>query len=200
MSCIQLEVKAMPEPEPGTNEPPGERQYRDTAVRGQKASDPDTEVIVTDQVVAVRPVGPNSTGEGAFEVPLEDVRRMQCDGFLCRSITLETGEDSFEIPTFGLDEGALRRAIAEHSQLSNDCVKLNLDRFGACPCTVGTNAGCVLCVIGIALVLSVVGALLGAIVLAAGLALLGLAYASRKGSQLRGANVWERKTEGDAAT
>lgn len=188
----------MPEPEPGADEPPGETQFRGTSVRSQTASEPDTEVIVTDQAVAVRPVESDPTGPAPFVVPLEAVRRMQCDGFLCRSITLETWEDSFEIPTFGLDEGALRRAIAEHSQLSNDCVRLNLDRFGVCPCTVGTNVGCVLSVVGVALVLSVVGALLGAIVLAVGLVLLGGAYAARKSSQLRGANVWDREHEGDA--
>lgn len=192
---IQLEVKAMPEPEPGADEPPGEMQFRGTAVRSRKASEPDTEVIVTDQVVAVRPI---DSDRPDFVVPLEELRRMQCEGFLCRSITLETSTDSYEVPAFGLDEGALRRAIAEHSRLSNDCVRLNLDRFGACPCTVGVNVGCVLSVVGVALVLSVVGALLGAIVLAAGFALLGGAYAARKCSQLRGANVWDREHEGDA--
>ncbi|MFP4529881.1 MAG: hypothetical protein ACLFNC_01165 [Halodesulfurarchaeum sp.] len=187
----------MPEPEPGADEPPGETQFHGTAVRDQKATEPDTEVVVTDQVVSVRPI---DSDRPEFVVPLEEVRRMHCDGFLCRSITLETSADSYEVPAFGLDEGALRRVIAEHSHLSNDCVRLNLDRFGLCPCTVGTNAGCALCVVGIALVLSVVGALLGAIVLAAGIALLGLAYASRKCSQIRGANVWEREVEGDATT
>lgn len=186
----------MPEPETGADELPGEMQFMGTAVRSQKASEPDTEVVVTDQVVSVRPI---DSDRPAFEVPLEEIRRMQCDGFLCRTITIETSADSYEVPTFGLDEGALRRAIAEHSRLSNDCVRLNLDRFGACPCTVGTNAGCVLSVIGIALVLSVVGALLGAVVLAAGIVLLGAAYATRKCSKLRGANVWDRESEGDAA-
>lgn len=191
----------MPPPEPPAEDLPGEVQFRGSTVSSDTVAEPDTEVIVTGEAVAVHPKAdakPDSPLE--FTIPTDEIRRMECNGFMCRTITLATGTETYEIPTNGLNEGNFRRAIAENAGLANTCMRLNLDRIGICPCGAGTYAGCVLCVIGFALVLSVVGALLGAGLLVAGIALLIVAYAARKCGQWRGANVWEGKAEdADAA-
>lgn len=191
----------MPPPEPPAEDLQGEVQFRGSTMSADTVAEPDTAVIVTDETVAVHPMAdakPESPLE--FTVPTDGIRRLECDGFMCRSITLETATETYDIPTMGLNEGKFRQTIAETADLANTCIRLNLDRLGVCPCGVGTYAGCVLCVIGFALVLSVVGALLGAGLLVAGVALLVGAYVARKIGQWRGANVWERKRDEADAT
>lgn len=191
----------MPPPDPPAEDPPGNVQFRDTTMSSDTVAKSDTEVIVTDEAVVVHPLAdaePESPLE--FLLPLEEIRRLQCEGFLCRTVRLESTEGTYEVPTEGLNEGTFRRAIVDNSDLTNHCARLNLDRLGVCPCGVGTKAGCVLCVLGIALVVSVVGALLGAGLFAVGIGLLVLAYAARKCGSWRGANVWERDVNGPDAT
>ena len=191
----------MPPPDATAEDPPGKVQFRGQTVSSDKVAEPDTEVVVTDEVVAVHPM---ATADPAnpieFTISTDEIGLMECDGFMCRTITLETETDSYEIPTRGLNEGNFREAVAETANLANTCMRLNLDRLGVCPCSAGTYAGCVLCVIGFALVLSVVGALLGAGLLAVGIGLLIVAYAARKCGKWRGANVWEREANGPDAT
>ncbi len=186
---------------PPVEDLPGQVQFRGSTASGDTVVEPDTEVVVTDEVVAVHPMAeaePNSPL--AFTVSLDEILRVRCEGFVCRSITLETPTETYEIPTLELDELNFRRAIVENANLSNTCMRLNLDRLGICPCGAGTYTGCVFTVIGIAMVFSVVGALLGAVFLTAGLALLLLSYGARKYGQLRGANVWERESNETDAT
>ena len=190
----------MTSPDQPTGDPPGRVQFRGSTKSTENLVEPDTSVVVTDEVVAVHPTDDAEPETPiAFTVPLEDIRRLQCDGFVCRAITIGTGTTEYELPTSGLDELAFRRAIVENSGLSNHCLRLNLDRFGICPCGAGTYAGCMLSVVGIALVLSVVGALLGAAFLAGGIGILALSYGARKFGKRRGANVWERETNGTDA-
>lgn len=152
----------------------------------------DTKIVVTDEMVAASPVS-NAAEESSIEfmLPLNEIQRVQCDGLLCRSVTLESENASYEVPMMELDEMAFRRAIVEHTDLDNTCVRLNLDRLGVCPCEVEMKTGCVACILGIALILSVVGALLGTVVLTVGLLFLLIAFVSRKFNKWRGANVWE---------
>lgn len=176
---------------------PGQVQFRDTTVSEDSVIEPDTEVVVTDEVVAVRPL-PDAVPESPIEftVRLDAIRRIRCEGFLCRSISIETTTDQYEIPTMELDELRFRKTLVEQADLTNGCMRLNLDNLGICPCGVGVYTGCIMSVVGFAMILTVVGALLGAVVLAAGLALIGLTYVSRKYGKWRGANIWERERHG----
>lgn len=186
----------MPPPESPAEDPPGTVQFRGTTKSSTRVADPDTAVIVTDEAVAAHPLpSGESDSPVEFMLPLNELQRLQCEGFMCRSVLLESETATYEVPTMGLDEGAFRRAIVQHSDLGNTCVRLNLDRLGVCPCEVGTQAGCAVCVLGVALMLSVVGALLGAGLLVVGLAVLCVAFAARKAGKWRGANVWERPGE-----
>ncbi len=197
-----MEVRPMPPTESPAEDPPGTVTFRGTTKSSTHVAEPDTAVIVTDEAVAAHPL-PSGDADSPVEfmLRLDELERLQCEGFMCRSVLLETATETYEVPTMGLDEGAFRRAIVEHSDLGNTCVRLNLDRLGVCPCEVGTQAGCAVCVLGVALMLSVVGALLGAGLLVVGLAVLCMAYAGRKYGQWRGANVWERAgEEADAAS
>lgn len=184
----------MPPPEKPAEDLPGDVQFRGSTMSSDMVAEPDTEVIVTDEVVAVHPMAeadPDSPLE--YTVPLDEVTRMECEGFMCRTITLETPTESYEIPAVGLKEGHLRQAIVDNTKLTNPCIRLDIDRLGTCPCSMGTYAGCLLTVLGFALVLSVVGALLGAVLMVVGIGLNVLAYGLRKVGKWRGANVWERE-------
>ncbi|MEF8771384.1 hypothetical protein [Halodesulfurarchaeum sp.] len=191
----------MPPPEPPAEDLPGKVQFRASTVSSDTVAEPDTEVIVTDEVVAVRPMAeadPDSPLE--YTVPLDEVTRMECEGFMCRTVTIETPTETYGIPTAGLKEGHLRQAIVDNTTLTNPCIRLDIDRLGTCPCAMGTYAGCLLTVLGFGLVLSVVGALLGAVVMGVGIGLTVLAYGLRKVGKWRGANVWEGNAEeADAA-
>lgn len=165
----------------------------------RQCGEPDTAIAVTESGVYARPI---AEGEGTLEFALayEEITGLECCGVLNRSITIETEDGSYEIPTTMLDESRFRQAILKHSDLSNPCRRLELDRLGVCPCAVGSSLGCLLIVAGIGLVLSVFGALLGIGVIAAGATLLLLAYLSRKISAWRGANRWERTNGSDKPT
>ncbi|MFW6384209.1 MAG: hypothetical protein ACOCZC_02295 [Halodesulfurarchaeum sp.] len=179
--------------------PPENPSDERTHYRGQTRSRPDlvapdTEIVVTDAVVAARPL---EEGEGQldFEVPLGDLTELRCEGLLCRSMTLQTDHEAFEIPTDELDEGALRAAIIEHASLENTCTRLSIGNAGTCLCGKATCVGCLLTVVGIGLVLSVVGALLGVAVGGLGILMLIGVCGARKLSTWRGSNVWERSGE-----
>ena len=176
----------MPPPET----PTGERtHYRDRTRSRPELTTPDTEIVVTDAVVAARPL---EAGGLEFELPLADLTELRCEGMLCRSMVLETGRELVEIPTDDLDEGALRNAITERADLENTCTRLSLGNVGVCLCGMGTGVGCLLTVVGIGLMLSVIGAVLGVAVAGVGLLILAGVYVSRVLSKWRGANVWER--------
>jgi hypothetical protein len=178
----------MPPPET----PTGERtHFRDRTRSRPELAAPDTEIVVTDAVVAARPL--EDAAEGlAFEVPLADLTELRCEGMLCRCMVLETDREVVEIPTDDLDEGALRNAIIERADLENTCTRLSMGNVGVCLCGMGTGVGCLLTVVGIGLILSVIGAVLGVAVAGVGLLILAGVYVSRVLSKYRGANVWER--------
>lgn len=187
----------MTPPDPPTEDPPGRVQFRGRTKSREDLVEPDTSVVVTDEVVAIHPTDDAEPEDPiAFTVPLEEIRRVRCEGFVCRSIAIETDTAEYQVPTGALDELAFRRAVVENAGLANGCLRLNLDRLGICPCGTGTYAGCMLTIVGIALVLSIVGALLGAGFLVGGLGLLALSYGARKYGQWRGANVWEQEPNG----
>jgi len=168
-----------------------ETVYQSRIAGDQQCGEPDTTISVTKGGVHAVPT---KSTENALEFTLshEDITGLQCQGVLNRSITIETDEASYEIPTTMLDESRFRQAIVEYSGLSNPCRRVAVDRLRVCPCAAGSSLGCLLIVAGIGLVLSVFGALLGVGAIAAGTALLLLAYLSRKVSQWRGSNRWER--------
>lgn len=172
-------------------------QFRGRTTGGGSVGERDVEVIVTGETLTVRPMtDAEDGGQEPFTVPFAAVKRLRCQGFLSRSVALETDEGTYTVSMDGLDEREFRRAIVEHADLENDCRCLDLGRFGSCPCSVATTVGCGLAVVGFAIILSIVGALLGAMILAVGLGLLGVAFGLRTFQQWRGANVWERVTNG----
>ncbi len=167
--------------------------YRGRTTSSESFGEPDTEVVVTDQCIHVKPVaGKSDEGDLQFTLGLDDITTLECDGIIDRAVTLQTDGESYTIPTNELDEGRFRGAIVDHSSLTNPCTRLGLDRYGICPCSVGT-AGCLLIAIGFGLILSVFGVLLGVAAVGIGALLLLAVYAFRKISQWRGANVWERR-------
>ncbi|QSG09115.1 hypothetical protein [Halapricum desulfuricans] len=163
--------------------------YQGQIAGTRQCGEPDTTVAVTERGVHARPI---KEGGLEFSLPYETITGLQCHGALNRSITIETAEASYEIPTTMLEERRFREAIVDHGNLTNPCTRLPFDRLGVCPCAVGSSLGCLLVVAGIGLVLTVFGALLGAGFIAAGVTLLALAYLSRKVAAWRGSNRWER--------
>ena len=191
----------MPPSEPTTGDLPGGVLFRGTTTSSETVAEPDTEVVVTDEVVAVHPkTGRKPDTPVAFTIPLEAVRRVRCEGFICRRIVLETADESYAIQAVELDELRFRRAIVENAGLTNTCMRLNLDRFGICPCRTGTLAGCLVAIVGIATIITVVGAPLGVVLLTVGIGLLLLTYLARAYGSYRGANVWEGKPNESEAT
>ena len=178
----------MPPPDQTTDE---RAHFRDRTRSRPELAAPDTEIVVTDAVVAA---GPLEDAEGglAFEIPLAELIELRCEGMLCRSMVLEIDRDVVEIPTDDLDEGALRNAIIERAELENTCTRLSLGNVGVCLCGMGTGLGCLLTAVGIGLILSVIGAFLGLAVAGVGLLILAGVWVSRVLSKWRGANVWER--------
>jgi len=172
--------------------------YEGRIAGDQQCGEPDTAISVTESGIDVRPT---EEGDGTLEFTLryEDITGLGCHGVVGRSITIETDEASYVIPTTMLDERRFRRAIVERSDLSNPCRRLAIDRLGLCPCAVGSSLGCLLIVVGVGLVLSVFGAVLGVGAIAAGTALLLVAYLSRQVSEWRGSNHWERTNESGTA-
>lgn len=159
----------------------------------------DTVISVTESGIDARSTE-ESDGTLEFALSHEDVTGLECHGVVRRSITIETDGASYEIPTTMLDEYRFRQAIVERSDLSNSCRRLAVDRLGLCPCAVGSSLGCLLIVAGIGLVLSVFGAVLGVGAIATGTVLLLVAYLSRKVSEWRGSNHWERTNESGTVT
>ncbi|MCU4716738.1 hypothetical protein [Halapricum hydrolyticum] len=176
-----------------------ETLYEEHVAGDRQCGEPDTAIAVTESGVYVRPIA-ESGGPLEFALGHEEITGLQCHGMVNRSIAIETDDASYEIPTTMLDERRFRQAIVERSGLSNPCRRLVVDRLGVCPCTAGSSLGCLLIVAGIGLVLSVFGALLGIGAIAAGAALLLLAYMFRKVSTWRGANRWERTNGPDQPT
>ncbi|MFW6018121.1 MAG: hypothetical protein ACOCPX_04810 [Halapricum sp.] len=176
-----------------------EAVYEGRIAGNRQCGEPDTEITVTEAGVHARSID-GSDGALEFSLAYEAITGLQCNGVLNRSITIETDDASYEVPTTMLDERQFRQAIVEHGDLSNPCGRRIADRIGVCPCTAGTSLGCVLVVAGIGLVLSVFGALLGAGAIAAGVTLLVLAYLSRKIAAWRGANRWERTNGSEQLT
>lgn len=176
-------------------------RYRGTTMSDEMVPEPDTEVVVTDRAVHVRPLeGADPDTPLEFSVPLSEIESLSCEGFVCRSVTLDTGAETYEVPTEALNELKFRQAIIDGAELSNPCYRLGLDRLGFCPCEPATIGGCVLCVLGIGFALTIVGAAIGAVVFAAGLLVLGVVAASRKFSAYRGSNVWKQENGGKAGS
>ncbi|MEF8881737.1 MAG: hypothetical protein V5A34_04340 [Halapricum sp.] len=168
-------------------------RYRGATTGSEHFGEPDTEIVVTDRRLHARPM-PEAEGAGAleFSVPLAELQKVRCDGVLRRTVTIGTAGADYEIPTNKLDERRFRSAMLEQADLSNSSTRFEFDVFGICPCEAGTCAGCLLVVMGVGLILSLFGALLGVAFVAAGIVLLALVYASRAVSNWRGANVWQR--------
>ena len=156
-------------------------------------------IAVTESGVYARPIA-ESGGPLEFALGHEEITGLQCHGMVNRSITIETADASYEIATTMLDERQFRGVIVEYGHLSNPCKRRISDRLGVCPCTVGSSVGCLLLVVGIGLVLSVFGALLGVGAIGVGIMLLLLAYLSRKIAAWRGANRWERTNGSEQPT
>lgn len=161
--------------------------------RGKTASDggraADTELLVTDTAVVARPLTSDDDSL-SVSVELADIVSLQCSGLLCRTVTLETSEDSYDIPTTHLDERAFRTAIVQQTGLENECSGAGFGTLGVCLCGTGTEVGCLLAVAGLALTLSVVGAFFGAVVGGAGLLVLAAVYGVHGVVKRQGANVW----------
>lgn len=171
--------------------------YQGQTTSGEGVGEPDTAVVVTAEHLHARPLPGEETDSSLdFSISLADIRTLRCDGVLCRTVTLETDVETITIPTSGLNEGRFRHAIVSHSHLTNSCARFGLDRYGVCPCGIGTYLGCLLLVVGVGLVLSVVGALIGIAAIGVGGGTIALASLVRKVSEWRGANVWNRRVNG----
>lgn len=192
-----MEVRHMTPSVPASEELPGDIQFRGSTVSDETVTEPDTQVVVTDEIIAVYPnpgVNPDSPIEFMFS--LNEPLRVRCEGYICRTVMLKTITSMYELSAVTLNEMKFRQAIIETADLVNDATRLNLDRIGICPCWTGVFAGAVLSIVGFASVLTVAGASLGALLLGFGLGLLGLTYVARKFGKYRGANIWERKPTG----
>jgi len=176
---------------------PGSVQFRDSTYSDDSVAEPDIEVLVTDEVVVVRPMdGVKAETPIGFTIRHDKIRRIRCEGFLCRSIVIESTTGEYEVQTRGLDEVGFRNAVVDHADLNNPHLQLPLDALGICPCKVGIYAGSMLLLIGVGMIFTLVGALLGAGIFTAGLAVIGLTYLARRYNAHRRANVWGRNRKG----
>lgn len=165
--------------------------YQGRTTSGEVVGEPNTAVAVTAEHLHARPLAGTESDESLdFSITLDDIQTLQCDGIFRRTVTLETDEETVSIPMDGLNEGRFRHALVSNSHLSNSCARLDLDRYGVCPCGIGTCVGSLLVVAGVAMILSVVGALLGVVFIGVGTGMIGLAFLGRKLSEWRDANVW----------
>ncbi|MGM0398839.1 MAG: hypothetical protein ACQEQY_07570 [Halobacteriota archaeon] len=177
-----------------------EVQFRGRTRSSDDVSTVDTELVVTGDCVRARPLeGVDSDSALDFSISLAEVTALRCEGLLCRSVSLETECEEVRIPTHELDELAFRNAVLAATDLENSCTRLGLGQYGICLCGPGTYVGCLLTVGGLGMILSVIGATLGAVVGGAGVALLAVIFLARSISKWRGANVWERPVAGTPA-
>jgi hypothetical protein len=171
-----------------------EVSYQGQTTVGEEVGEPDTAVAVTAEHLHASPLAGTESDESLdFSIALDDINTLQCDGILRRTVTLETDEETVTIPLNGFNEGRFRHALVSNSHLTNSCARLDLDRYGLCPCGIGTCVGSLLVVAGVAMILSVVGALLGILVIGVGAGMIGLVSLVRKLSEWRDANVWTQR-------
>jgi hypothetical protein len=155
---------------------------------------PDTVVLVTDQHLYAKPIAGSGPESGIdVEIALADIQEFRCEGFLSGSVSITTGDETYRIPTDGVDRVAFTNAIVERSQLTNGCEGTLLDRIGLTPCGWLTCAGCAMVLVGASLSITVVGLLVGAPLLGLGIGVLLAGYLYRQYCERKGLTVWTRR-------
>lgn len=176
-----------------TTDPDEEVIFESEIASTEYAGGTDTLIRVTDNMLSAEPI-PGSDSDSAldFALPLEDIVTVECAGVLSRTITVETGANSYAIPANQLNRREFTSALAEQGGLVSPCTALGLHQFSESLCGWMTCLGCALILVGLGLSITVIGLFLGVPLIGLGVAILLVVALRGKVCDWRGTNTWRR--------
>lgn len=168
--------------------------YGAEIVTGDGASGPDTVVLVTTDRVMAGPIA-GMAGESRldFDLALADLESVECEGFFSETVSLETADDRYLVPSRGMDAVDFTCNVVEHSHLTNRCERFGFGRTRFAVCKWSACLGCALILVGVGFSITMIGILVGLPFIGAGAALLLVAFAYKKLGEYMEDNVWTRE-------